>query len=214
MEEKSVVELCDLLYEGTESIFAACASRQRERLMLNESPSDAPKAAMVRLGCERLQASLRFIFDNEFDKLELYVMRNVLHFSTEASNVAKGGGVPLDQPASRDDWAVDEDLLDAEIAALAGELTRATEENEALKFRQISAQGHVDRLKPLIEGPPDIIARAQAAALNFPDLSRDVGALRQAATDLSHDLAVDNHPDDSVLAPSAENNNPPPSSPS
>lgn len=203
--EKGIAELCDLLYEGTESIFAACAARLRDKMLLDEEPSDGAKAAMVRLGCERLKASLKFIFDNEFDKLELYVMRNVLHFPNEAPS--HSSEIPLDQPRHRD-TIPDEALVDAEIEALARELGRATQENEALKLRIASAQGHLDRLRPLIEGPPDIIERAETAALHFPDFTRDIEELTQAATDLSRQLSGQ----ETSVSPPPEHNNPPPSS--
>lgn len=151
-----------------------------------------PTVATVKIGCERLVASIRFIFDNEFDKVELYIMRNVLRFpdgvSDEYKRMLDESPTLLDVPLA-DAPPVDEDLLDAELQALVSELKRATDENEGLRFRQRSAQAHVNRMPQLLADDPDIVARAEAAVANFATWRQELEILRQQSFNLAEQLA-------------------------
>mmetsp|Transcript_15277 Transcript_15277/g.47890 ORF Transcript_15277/g.47890 Transcript_15277/m.47890 type:complete len:198 (-) Transcript_15277:65-658(-) len=185
----AVAEICEVLYSGTEAIFLACALALREQLQRVTDGSETAKAT-VRLGIERLISWIRLIFDSEFDKVELYVMRNVLRFPDGVPENFKRLLDELPSPVEAAP-AVDEDVLDAELQVLVTELKRAIDENEALRFRDRAARAHVARVSPLFADDPDITARAEAAVASFAAWRQELDALRARSLELSQRLSAD-----------------------
>ncbi|KAJ8598919.1 hypothetical protein CTAYLR_009840 [Chrysophaeum taylorii] len=199
--------LCEWLYSGTEAVFASCASRARDTMegglatgkKRRRTPDETE--AMVRIGCQRLVSSLQFMFDNEFDKVELYVMRNILQFPDGVSDEFKR--IVEDPPLERSTLDVNEALLDAELDGLVDDLRRAIDDNEALRFRHRVATAHADGLADLLADQPDLVAKAQAAARNFPDWRRDLDDLQRRARQLAARCTAE-APDDPPAAGTTE----------
>ena len=74
-----LVDVCDRLYSDVDEIFKASLPKLEGGTPVKE--------AAKRLCLGRLETCLQYLFDNEFDKFELYTTKNLLTFSDQPVDV-------------------------------------------------------------------------------------------------------------------------------
>uniref|UniRef100_A0A7S3NI21 Uncharacterized protein n=1 Tax=Aureoumbra lagunensis TaxID=44058 RepID=A0A7S3NI21_9STRA len=131
MSQENLVDVIEALYVESDKVI----EEGIERL--------DTKSAASRLGRRRLQTNLENILDTEFDKFELYLLRNLFEFSHSQTEV---------DFFEFDASSAAEDSLNEEILELIANLKKIQAQNSQLQTTQNAVHLHSTELDATLKG--------------------------------------------------------------
>jgi Mis12 protein len=120
------------------------------------------RAADIRNGCDELHHLLRSVFDRNFDKFELYSMRNILNVPTEVAQqleVREQASVPAPSFSGLMVTEEDEEAARAEVEALQAQILELRAQRRALITVKRHAEAKIPHCQSVVDDVSSILTR-------------------------------------------------------